>query len=269
MNKTVVLVVMDGIGKGCGGCGDAVSMAITPTLDMLLRNYPNIYIKAHGTAVGLPSDDDMGNSEVGHNALGCGQVYSQGAKLVNESIERGDIYRSDSWHEIISDCIRNGSTPFHRAVVRRERPLEHQSSQVDDSAGKKDGVEKSGSMPCWTAATSPPCLPRLTSTTSKRSGRPQRRRLRRHDSFRRRQDGSHDGQVPGRLGHGTARLGNTCAGRRQAVRLSGRSHNDIQGRTGRDRPIPATFHRGKDGQPAGRIVDGTAWYCSTSGATGR
>jgi 2,3-bisphosphoglycerate-independent phosphoglycerate mutase len=71
-------------------------MANTPTLDMLLNNYPNTYIKAHGTAVGLPSDDDMGNSEVGHNALGCGQIYSQGAKLVNESIESGEIFESKS-----------------------------------------------------------------------------------------------------------------------------------------------------------------------------
>ena len=36
-------------------------------------------VKAHGTAVGLPSDDDMGNSEVGHNALGAGRIYAQGS----------------------------------------------------------------------------------------------------------------------------------------------------------------------------------------------
>lgn len=35
-------------------------------------------MKAHGTAVGLPSDDDMGNSEVGHNALGAGRIFAQG-----------------------------------------------------------------------------------------------------------------------------------------------------------------------------------------------
>jgi 2,3-bisphosphoglycerate-independent phosphoglycerate mutase len=35
-------------------------------------------VKAHGTAVGLPSDDDMGNSEVGHNALGAGRIFAQG-----------------------------------------------------------------------------------------------------------------------------------------------------------------------------------------------
>lgn len=38
-------------------------------------------VKAHGTAVGLPTDDDMGNSEVGHNALGAGRIFAQGSVL--------------------------------------------------------------------------------------------------------------------------------------------------------------------------------------------
>ena len=49
-----------------------------------------------------PSDDDMGNSEVGHNAIGCGQVYSQGAKLVNESIASGAIYETDTWKKAVN-----------------------------------------------------------------------------------------------------------------------------------------------------------------------
>ena len=76
MEKPIVLVIMDGVGKGDGGSGDAVAVAKTPTLDHLLATCPHTYLKAHGTAVGLPSDEDMGNSEVGHNALGCGQVSS-------------------------------------------------------------------------------------------------------------------------------------------------------------------------------------------------
>ena len=84
--KPILLVVMDGVGFSKTGLGDAVTLANTPTLDWMLQNCPNTRLKAHGGAVGLPSDDDMGNSEVGHNAIGCGQIYSQGAKLVNESI---------------------------------------------------------------------------------------------------------------------------------------------------------------------------------------
>ncbi len=104
MKKPVVLVIMDGVGKGDGGSGDAVAQAKTPTLDHLLATCPHNWLKAHGTAVGLPSDDDMGNSEVGHNALGCGQIYSQGAKLVNESIENGTLFASATWKELAANC---------------------------------------------------------------------------------------------------------------------------------------------------------------------
>lgn len=108
-SRTVVLVVMDGIGLSNSEYGNAVKAAYTPTLDRLMQTCPNIAIKAHGTAVGLPSDEDMGNSEVGHNALGCGQIYSQGAKLVNESIQNGKIYTSNTWNTIVSNCIENKS----------------------------------------------------------------------------------------------------------------------------------------------------------------
>ncbi len=104
MEKPIVLVIMDGVGKGDGGKGDAVAVAKTPTLDNLLANCPHTYLKAHGTAVGLPSDEDMGNSEVGHNALGCGQVYSQGAKLVGESIENGVLFASNTWKELVANA---------------------------------------------------------------------------------------------------------------------------------------------------------------------
>ncbi len=103
MKKPIVLVIMDGVGKGDGGSGDAVAVAKTPTLDRLLAECPHTYLKAHGTAVGLPSDEDMGNSEVGHNALGCGQVYSQGAKLVGESIENGVLFASETWKNLVKN----------------------------------------------------------------------------------------------------------------------------------------------------------------------
>ncbi|MBE6673289.1 MAG: 2,3-bisphosphoglycerate-independent phosphoglycerate mutase, partial [Ruminococcaceae bacterium] len=74
------------------------------------KNYPTVAIKAHGTAVGLPGDDDMGNSEVGHNALGAGQVFAQGAKLVSQSIESGKMFASGSWQTLCGNVKENGST---------------------------------------------------------------------------------------------------------------------------------------------------------------
>ncbi len=110
--KPIVLVIMDGVGKGDGGSGDAVAMARTPTLDTLLATCPHTWLKAHGTAVGLPSDADMGNSEVGHNALGCGQIYSQGAKLVGESIANGSLFRSAVWKDLTANAAAGRALHF-------------------------------------------------------------------------------------------------------------------------------------------------------------
>ena len=106
----VLTIVMDGVGIAPDTIANAVAGAYTPTLDMLMKNYPMVSLKAHGTAVGLPSDDDMGNSEVGHNALGAGQVFAQGAKLVTNSIESGKMFASDTWTQLIANVKNNGST---------------------------------------------------------------------------------------------------------------------------------------------------------------
>jgi 2,3-bisphosphoglycerate-independent phosphoglycerate mutase len=52
----------------------------------------------------------MGNSEVGHNAMGCGQIYSQGAKLVNENIESGELFNSATWKDLVENVKEHDST---------------------------------------------------------------------------------------------------------------------------------------------------------------
>ncbi|MBQ3017324.1 MAG: 2,3-bisphosphoglycerate-independent phosphoglycerate mutase [Clostridia bacterium] len=106
----VLTIVMDGVGIAPDTAGNAVSLAYTPTLDMLMSKYPTVKLKAHGTAVGLPTDDDMGNSEVGHNALGSGQVFAQGAKLVSESIENGKMFASSTWQSVVKNVMDNDGT---------------------------------------------------------------------------------------------------------------------------------------------------------------
>ncbi len=106
----VLTIVMDGVGLAPDTVSNAVAQAYTPTLDSLMAHYPTVTLKAHGTAVGLPSDDDMGNSEVGHNALGSGQVFAQGAKLVSNSIESKKMFSSSTWCELISNVKANAST---------------------------------------------------------------------------------------------------------------------------------------------------------------
>ncbi|MGN1473952.1 MAG: 2,3-bisphosphoglycerate-independent phosphoglycerate mutase [Eubacteriales bacterium] len=106
----VLVIVMDGVGIGGHNPGNAVERANTPTLDRLAAGFPCTKLKAHGTAVGLPSDDDMGNSEVGHNALGAGQVFAQGAKLVSQSIESGKMFAGTAWQEVVANAKHDGST---------------------------------------------------------------------------------------------------------------------------------------------------------------
>lgn len=101
----VVLVVMDGVGIGAGDEADAVAQAHTPTLHRLKAQALYTQLRAHGTAVGMPSDDDMGNSEVGHNALGAGRVFAQGARLVNEALRSGALFASETWQWLTGPCI--------------------------------------------------------------------------------------------------------------------------------------------------------------------
>ena len=105
----VVLVIMDGVGFGKYKEGDAVASALMPNLDSMEKSCPFVKLKAHGTAVGLPSDDDMGNSEVGHNAMGCGRVFAQGAKLVSESIESGKMFKGKMWNKLVSNVKGAGA----------------------------------------------------------------------------------------------------------------------------------------------------------------
>ncbi len=107
----VVIIVMDGYGLPKSDLGSAIAAARKPTLARLFANYPNIRLRAHGTAVGMPSDDDMGNSEVGHNAIGAGQVYSQGAALVANAIADGAIWQGAAWQEIVAG-VRGGVLHF-------------------------------------------------------------------------------------------------------------------------------------------------------------
>jgi 2,3-bisphosphoglycerate-independent phosphoglycerate mutase len=105
----VVLAILDGVGVGTCAEGDVVSRANTPTLDWLAENALAAKLKAHGIAVGMPSDADMGNSEIGHNAIGCGRVFAQGAKLVNESIASRTLFDGDIWNELIENVISHDS----------------------------------------------------------------------------------------------------------------------------------------------------------------
>ena len=137
----LLTIVMDGVGLNAPGNGNAVEAAYTPTLDTLMKKYPMVTLKAHGTAVGLPSDDDMGNSEVGHNALGSGQVFAQGALLVSNSISSGKMFESETWKAAVKNVLDNNSTMHFLGLFSDgnvHSNIEHLRSMIEHA--KKDGI---------------------------------------------------------------------------------------------------------------------------------
>ncbi|MCP2326440.1 2,3-bisphosphoglycerate-independent phosphoglycerate mutase [Hamadaea flava] len=104
----VVLLVMDGVGEGRHDAYDAVSVARTPALDSLRSDAAYRTILAHGPYVGLPSETDMGNSEVGHNTLGAGRIFDQGAKRIDIAVDSGAIW-TGTWQEIIAQVTQRGT----------------------------------------------------------------------------------------------------------------------------------------------------------------
>lgn len=108
----LLLIIMDGIGIGPQNESNAVYLAKTPNLDRLIGTTLYLELKAHGTAVGLPSDKDMGNSEVGHNALGAGRVFDQGARLVNRALETGEVFQTEVWSKMAARAEKGGTIHF-------------------------------------------------------------------------------------------------------------------------------------------------------------
>jgi len=98
----VVLCILDGVGLGRPDDGNAVFVARTPNLDRLLREAPSRSLRAHGSAVGLPSEQDIGNSEVGHNAMGAGLIVEQGASLVQDGLVSGIAFEGAVWEGLIA-----------------------------------------------------------------------------------------------------------------------------------------------------------------------
>jgi 2,3-bisphosphoglycerate-independent phosphoglycerate mutase len=108
----LLLIIMDGVGLGKEYDGNAVYKANTPVLDKLMQSKLFTKLKAHGPSVGLPTDDDMGNSEVGHNAIGAGRIFDQGAKLVNKALQSGEIFKTEIWKNIVEIGKKGGTVHF-------------------------------------------------------------------------------------------------------------------------------------------------------------
>ena len=106
--KPVVLCILDGCGIREEKDGNAFANANKPNFDYLWNNYPHCYLEASGEFVGIPKGQ-MGNSEVGHQNIGAGQVIYQSLLRISNDISSGNFYSNEAFLGAINNCKAKGT----------------------------------------------------------------------------------------------------------------------------------------------------------------
>ena len=101
--KPVVLIVIDGFGVAGPSKGNAITLAQKPNLDAYLDAYPVLTLQAAGEAVGL-TWGEMGNSEVGHLALGSGKIIYQSLPRITRAISDGSFFKNEAFVKACSQA---------------------------------------------------------------------------------------------------------------------------------------------------------------------
>ena len=89
--KPVVLLILDGFGVAPDNEGNAITRAKMPNFQKYIQKYPAMTLRSSGEEVGL-SWGEMGNSEVGHLAIGAGRVYYQLFPRINRAIDEESFF---------------------------------------------------------------------------------------------------------------------------------------------------------------------------------
>ena len=268
----VVACILDGVGLGRHDDSDAVWLARTPHLDWLAAQPLSTALLAHGTAVGMPSDADMGNSEVGHNALGAGRIFDQGAKLVSAAIADGRLYRGPVWQKLC-ERVRASGEPLHFIGLLSDGNVHSHIDHLFAMLRRCDEEEVARvrlhvlldgrDVPERSALRYVDALEELLESLSRKPGTRLPHRLGR---------GAHardHGPLRGRLEHRRARLAGPRARRGACLLQRPRGHRHLLRRgSERGRPAAAGLRDRRRGGPGGgRSATGRRWCSSTSGAT--
>ena len=141
-NGPILLVVLDGVGLRQDEYGNAVLQAHSEFIDQLFEKYPWISLKASGEAVGILKGQ-MGNSEVGHNALGAGQIIKQGIAKIEDDFQTGAIWQSEAWQGAINNVKENHST-LHFSGIFSDGGVHSSLDQLLKmlEQAQKEGIER-------------------------------------------------------------------------------------------------------------------------------
>ncbi|MBR2753739.1 2,3-bisphosphoglycerate-independent phosphoglycerate mutase [Candidatus Saccharibacteria bacterium] len=145
----VVLAVLDGVGLAPDSPGNAVSKARTSFLGQAAREYLHVPLEASGEAVGL-LPGQMGNSEVGHNTMGCGKIIKQGIAHIEEAFNSGEVFKSDAWTSVMTRIkgsqsgVSNEGATLHFAGIFSDGGVHSHISHLEQMIMKayEEGVKK-------------------------------------------------------------------------------------------------------------------------------
>ena len=107
--KPVVLMMLDGYGRGPENAANAIFKAKKPNIDFIEKNFPMTNLQASGIAAGLPWGEE-GNSEVGHLNLGAGRIVYQYLPRISFAIRDGSFFKLPALVKLVEHIKKNNSS---------------------------------------------------------------------------------------------------------------------------------------------------------------
>ncbi len=106
-SRFLIQIILDGYGIGKKDFTNAIFQAKTPYMDYLLKNYANTELFTHGKFVGLPDENSLGSSEIGHSTIGAGRVNLQLPSLIQKKIADGSFAKEPTLLELFRKAKKN------------------------------------------------------------------------------------------------------------------------------------------------------------------
>lgn len=106
--QKVLLMILDGWGRGDGSRADVISTVRPPFLTNLEASWPHALLRTDGLHVGLP-EGQMGNSEVGHLNIGAGRVVYQDLVKINKACREGTLGEIEGVKALVSAAKKPGA----------------------------------------------------------------------------------------------------------------------------------------------------------------
>ncbi len=115
-NKKVLLMILDGWGKGNQGKADVIYNVHPKYIESMTAAYPNAELRTDGENVGLP-EGQMGNSEVGHLNIGAGRVVYQDLVKINRACADNSIMQNIEVVKAFEYAKSNGKSVHFMGLV--------------------------------------------------------------------------------------------------------------------------------------------------------